>query len=212
MYKYRYSWPDWFPYPKSLVRGGLVGSNLIVGLFTVFKNNYFNYNIDINFLIDIFIVCLAQIIFFTVAHVLWGIVLQLLHRKWYENYRKGWFHLLEGLNAFLVSALTFPFLIIVLMLIGIFIIPISADSYNWLIFARFLLFGIVGLVSSCYYHVGYLFWSWLNHKNKSLNQQYYENQDLQNLKVKMHQEKLERMKNKPWRQSKNKSKSYKSKS
>lgn len=198
----------WFPSLKSLVRGYLVGSNLIVGLFTVFKNNYFNYNIDINFLIDVFVVCLAQIIFFTIGHFLLGLGLYLLHREWYKKYKKGIFHLIEGLNAFLVSFLTFPFLIIVLIMIGLFIIPIS-DSYNWLIFVRFLLFGIVGLVSSYYYHAGFLFWSWLNHKNKSLNQQYYENHDLQNLKVKIHQEKLERMKNKPWRKNKNKSKSYK---
>jgi hypothetical protein len=205
-------WSLWFPAPKSLIRGYLVIISIIINVSVLKANShrYFYEDIEqikgLNFLLDLFTVSLVQILSFTVAHFLWGVILKLLYHKWYVTYRKGIFHLIEGLNAFLVTVLTFPFIIIIGFICGLFV-P-AFDNINWVAFIGFLMFVASGLISSYFYHAGYLFWSWLNRHNKSLNQKYYENQDLQSLKVKMHNEKLERMKNKPWRKNKDKNKSY----
>lgn len=206
---YRYSWPNWFPYPKSMVRGTLVMSNFFINISAFFSSG----QSDDSLLFLIF-ACFYQIPFFTLSHLLWGIALKLLHRNWYDKYRKGWFHLLEGINAFLVTVLTLPFMFALVMVYGVTLFS-SYPHYTYNNYSDFdtfiglVLGSILCLIASYYYHAGFLFWSWLNHKNKSLNQQYYENHDLQSLKGKMHQDKLERMKNKPWRKNKNKNKSYK---
>ena len=51
-------------------------------------------------------------------------------------------------------------------------------------------FNVLGLIASYFYHAGNLFWSWLNHHNKRLNQQYYNKKRIEKLESSANRKRL----------------------
>lgn len=200
-------WSIWFPNFKSILRGTLVMIvyliNLTSAIYTIYDTGYDNDSIVAKTLGMVLLVCIYQIPVFTLLHWLWGIVLKLLHRKWYKNYRKGWFHLLEGFNACLVTSLVLPFTFVLSLLFAGFIsLPSYRSIYSLSIYEQLIslvFIFIICLIASYYYYFGYLFWSWVNQKNNKLNQKYYDNKDFEKLKLTVEQKKQFQAKNKAWK-------------
>lgn len=174
MFMYRYSWPNWFPYPKSLVRGFAV----LITFLSAINSNLYLLADEEKFTIVFLVILFAQIPFFMMYHWLFGIGLMFSRSTLFFQYKNTFlFALIEGANAFLVTCLILPFMLFLDFLTNPADLLVDSTEYYYYYyradFRESVVFIVLGLIASYCYHAGNVFWSWLNHHNKRLNQKYY---------------------------------------
>lgn len=192
MYKYTYSWPNWFPYPKSLVRGFAV----LITFLSSINSNYYLHGSEDEMVIVFFVILFAQIPFFMMYHWLFGIGLMFSQSRLFYQYKNTFlFALIEGGNAFLVTCLLLPFILFLGFLTNpadLLLENENSDYYYYYTtdFRHSIIFLVLGLIASYFYHAGNLFWSWLNHHNKRLNQKYYNKKRIEKLESSANRKRL----------------------
>jgi hypothetical protein len=173
---YRYSWPDWFPYPKSMVRGFAV----LITFLSALNSNLYLLADEEKFTAVFLVILFSQIPFFMMYHWLFGIGLMFSRSTLFFQYKNNFlFALIEGANAFLVTCLILPFMLFFDFLVNPGDLLLDSTEYYYYYyyyradFRESVTFIVLGLIASYFYHAGNVFWSWLNHHNKRLNQKYY---------------------------------------
>lgn len=188
---YRYSWPNWFPYPKSLVRGFAV----LITFLSAINSNFYLLASEEEMITVFLVILFSQIPFFMMYHWLFGIGLMFSRSTLFFQYKNTFlFALIEGANAFLVTCLILPFMVLLDFLTNPADLLIDSTEYYYYYyrtdFREVITFLVLGLIASYFYHAGNLFWSWLNHQNKRLNQQYYTKKRIEKLESSVNRKRL----------------------
>ena len=188
---YRYYWPNWFPYPKSLVRGFAV----LITFLSAINSNYYLLAPEEEMVAIFLVILFAQIPFFMMYHWLFGIGLMFSRSTLFFQYKNNFlFALIEGANAFLVTCLILPFMLVLGFLTNPADLLLDNSDYYYYYyradFRQSVVFLVLGLIASYCYHAGNLFWSWLNHHNKRLNQQYYNKKKIAKLESSVNRQRL----------------------